>query len=628
MEYNTQSLVHTTFTLALLATVVGCTHTQLWYNTVNQAETVADVHTQQVLDNLAKFAHNPNALPHFSFPNSGLAQVTDNARGNTRFDFSPRSLSTWFFGVDGSRTNAESYTLTPVNDPRKLELMRCAYQRAISACGCQSESTHCPDCNRRFNQFYLGSETTSLTPEITYNGENVFRVKNSVKLIHYPPSESGYVELNNSGPGTLLVTAERNDLNEVTYRYLRSEGVVDQSPPNRAKLFKLQSVEVTEPSEFRLFVELLERNPEFKSVVRIISGRIQLSPDKVIEMYHSEEIAPPNGSNDEAANSVDDEASSNESRRVMIEYSFPTPLAPEDLERVYTENTVAEFTSRTGHVTVACPQRQCWFQVVSRKHALKCLCGGYVGHHSGTYVWVPPGGRDDLTRLTLTILDIAINEPADRAAIEVYALLNEDGEVASAPRDASFLLKGRMPRGTSPSSILPSTPSPESPENELERKLLAETVRIAREGFLMEVSRNEITDILRTLGPATGTTVEYVTANFEIRAIDIRDGDELVRVAAQYPLAKFAPWRASDSVNELFEKSKTAEFPIKLDRALLFLNAVYDSQKLTGKTPALIRNTEPESRRSPDSFPGGVLNEVQQLQQFQGTFFNTPTAPF
>ena len=42
----------------LLPVVAGCTHQQLRFNTVSQARTVADVHTQQVLDNLAKFVHD------------------------------------------------------------------------------------------------------------------------------------------------------------------------------------------------------------------------------------------------------------------------------------------------------------------------------------------------------------------------------------------------------------------------------------------------------------------------------------------------------------------------------------------------------------------------------------------
>ena len=52
--------------------------------------------------------------------------------------------------------NQESFVLTPINDPRKLELMRCAYQIAVSSCGYGVPSRNCPDCQARFNTFYTG----------------------------------------------------------------------------------------------------------------------------------------------------------------------------------------------------------------------------------------------------------------------------------------------------------------------------------------------------------------------------------------------------------------------------------------------------------------------------------------
>ena len=48
------------------------------------------------------------------------------------------------------------FTVTPVNDPRKLELMRCAYQQAVASCGRAAVSGSCPDCQTRFKVFYTG----------------------------------------------------------------------------------------------------------------------------------------------------------------------------------------------------------------------------------------------------------------------------------------------------------------------------------------------------------------------------------------------------------------------------------------------------------------------------------------
>ena len=61
--------------LVLLA--IGCTHTQLRWNTVRQSRTLTDIYEQQVLNNLAMFVYDPNSLPFFSFPNAGASNVND-----------------------------------------------------------------------------------------------------------------------------------------------------------------------------------------------------------------------------------------------------------------------------------------------------------------------------------------------------------------------------------------------------------------------------------------------------------------------------------------------------------------------------------------------------------------------
>ena len=39
--------------------------------------TLSDIYTQQVLNNLAMFIRNPDALPFFAFPNQGTTQIQD-----------------------------------------------------------------------------------------------------------------------------------------------------------------------------------------------------------------------------------------------------------------------------------------------------------------------------------------------------------------------------------------------------------------------------------------------------------------------------------------------------------------------------------------------------------------------
>jgi hypothetical protein len=149
---------------AISLSMIGCTHVQLKRNTVRQAWTVGDIQQQQVLNNLAKFVYDFNSLPSFSIPNQGGSNVID--AGNVGLTpgwsrFSSLVNTPFLFGVFGttfgaSRQAQESFTMTPINDPRKLELMRCAYQQAVSTCRGTDPSEHCPDCQTILKKFYTG----------------------------------------------------------------------------------------------------------------------------------------------------------------------------------------------------------------------------------------------------------------------------------------------------------------------------------------------------------------------------------------------------------------------------------------------------------------------------------------
>ncbi len=156
------------FAVAMLFAASGCTSIQLQKNSVMQAEAVGDFERQQVLNNLAMFVYSNSSMPYFSYPNQSGSTVTDqasagatptwgrpitaaNAKHVGDFLFSALGLS-----FNGQRSQQEGFTITPVNDPRKLELMRCAYQQAVADCGCGEMSKKCPDCKTRLNTFYTG----------------------------------------------------------------------------------------------------------------------------------------------------------------------------------------------------------------------------------------------------------------------------------------------------------------------------------------------------------------------------------------------------------------------------------------------------------------------------------------
>ncbi len=140
----------------LLMGTLGCTHTQLRLNTVRQASTVADIYQQQVLDNLAKFARDPNALPHFALSTGGFNEVNDAAEAGGGLEWNFTRFSGAGLNGGGSRALSQNWTLRPISDPRRLELMRCAFQHAVSGYQ-ESSSGCCPDCQKRINKFYTGN---------------------------------------------------------------------------------------------------------------------------------------------------------------------------------------------------------------------------------------------------------------------------------------------------------------------------------------------------------------------------------------------------------------------------------------------------------------------------------------
>jgi hypothetical protein len=142
--------------LALLLAAVGCTHTQLRNNTLGQVHTLADLHQQQVLDNLAMFIHNPEALPYFAYPDSGQNQLTDTAGVGSTITWNAGGFDSANVNPTTLRQASEVWTLHPINDPHKLTLMRCAYQKALESSGLAQASACCPDCDARLRDFYKG----------------------------------------------------------------------------------------------------------------------------------------------------------------------------------------------------------------------------------------------------------------------------------------------------------------------------------------------------------------------------------------------------------------------------------------------------------------------------------------
>lgn len=127
--------------VVMAAALCGCTHVQLRNNSLNQAHAVHQLQQQQVLDNLAMFVVDPNALPFFTIPGAGTSAVSDQGSASTSLNWLRAGFQSIGLTVGGSRLQQENFTLAPLSDPDKLARMRCAYQAAVGYSG-----TGCIDC--------------------------------------------------------------------------------------------------------------------------------------------------------------------------------------------------------------------------------------------------------------------------------------------------------------------------------------------------------------------------------------------------------------------------------------------------------------------------------------------------
>ncbi len=131
----------------------GCASVQLRKHTVSQIRTVTDLQYQQVLDNLAMFVAAPDSMPFFSVPSAGGTSISTTGEASNTITWNFLGFLSDAFGLRASRTNAGSWTLAPINDPAKLQRMRCAYQIAVGYYTTDDPS-RCIQCCKLLERWY------------------------------------------------------------------------------------------------------------------------------------------------------------------------------------------------------------------------------------------------------------------------------------------------------------------------------------------------------------------------------------------------------------------------------------------------------------------------------------------
>jgi hypothetical protein len=117
--------------VAALCALAGCTAHRLEINTVKQAQTVTDLEYRQILDNLAMFSLNPEALPSLLALKTGASQVGDT--GSVGFLGSTDLTHDWTSNPNfvGTRTIVDQWGAQPITDDNNLFLLSKAFRCAL-----------------------------------------------------------------------------------------------------------------------------------------------------------------------------------------------------------------------------------------------------------------------------------------------------------------------------------------------------------------------------------------------------------------------------------------------------------------------------------------------------------------
>ncbi len=119
--------------VALLA-LCGCNAQQLRFTTMRLSETVPDLQERQVIENLARMAANPGALPYYTVINSGTVNINDSSSGGLySLLLQHRVFPAATLDASASRSVTGNWTLNPMSNPDRLRAMRAAYQIALGA---------------------------------------------------------------------------------------------------------------------------------------------------------------------------------------------------------------------------------------------------------------------------------------------------------------------------------------------------------------------------------------------------------------------------------------------------------------------------------------------------------------
>ncbi len=126
--------------LACLVFTFGCQEIQLRERAAHLASTAPGLYEQQVLDNLALLAAQPEAMPYYLLPSQGTEQIARTLQVQYTPNLDLITASGAYLGrylidkqtaqLQGTNQNQETWQTLPISDPDKLLLMRSALTKS------------------------------------------------------------------------------------------------------------------------------------------------------------------------------------------------------------------------------------------------------------------------------------------------------------------------------------------------------------------------------------------------------------------------------------------------------------------------------------------------------------------
>jgi len=152
----------------LAATTAGCqTHTALQEHTLKTSGTLAELNCQQVVDNLARFAAQPAALPAVAVLQSGNVTLADQHAAAAAGTYAPTitladqlggfPIFSLFLSPNVSRNLTEQWDLKPVTDTARIRRIRAAFQIVLGAA--PQGDDPCEDCTQTVQELTADGST-------------------------------------------------------------------------------------------------------------------------------------------------------------------------------------------------------------------------------------------------------------------------------------------------------------------------------------------------------------------------------------------------------------------------------------------------------------------------------------